>query len=124
MKYVTMMILLLSCLVFQGCVHHHARPHAAYDEPQVVHHVVTPPPAPRHDVRHAPAPHHPAPKPHAVHARPAPKPQAVHTRPNHSPQAHHSAPAARKPEPRLHSGNRYGDNRHFSQPRHRNQLLH
>lgn len=112
MRYVTMAVMLAFCVVFQGCVHHHTRPHNTYDEPRVVHHVVTPAPPARHDI----SPHHPAPKPHVVHARPAHKPQAHHNG--------HNAPKVHKPEPRQHSGNNRHDNRHddrhVSQPHHRN----
>ncbi len=109
MRHVTIAVMLVSCLVFQGCVRHHARPHETHVEPQVVHHVVTPAPAVRHEVRQQPAPHHPAPKPHVVHARP-----------DHKPQMHHNGHKASKPGPRPHSGNGHNDSKHVGQSRHRN----
>lgn len=80
MKYATMALMLVSCLMFQGCVHHHGvRVHDSYTPAPVVHHVVTP--APRHEIHHVPQ----APKPHV-------RPVSSHPRPHLSQNVRHGEP--------------------------------
>lgn len=78
MKYVNMALLLVSCMIFQGCVHH-PRLQNTYEETRIVeHHVVTP--NPRHEYH--------APKPPVHNVAPHQKPQAHHVAQSHKPYVH------------------------------------